>query len=153
MDNKILNEISSIKKMMGLMGEQTDITDAGSEYRTRSGIKLNKINSEEDLKKFITLSSEIAIANAYKQLTGMETDPNRNKEILERFNQITTDFLKFLAMKCENYGDCKSSIEPLYNVYAKNKSAIYDELGIENNYPKNFTSFIWRNHVEPMLRA
>lgn len=150
MNKNILNEVNTIKKMMGLMGEQTDITDAGSEYRTRSGIKLNKINSEEDLKKFITLSNEITIANAYKQLTGMD---DSSEEILERFNQITTDFLKFLAMKCENYGDCKSSIETLYNVYAKNKSEIYDELGIENNYPKNFTSFIWRNHVEPKLRA
>lgn len=151
MNKNILNEVNTIKKMMGLMGEQTDITDAGSEYRTRSGIKLNKINSEEDLKKFITLSNEITIANAYEQLTRMGTQPD--KEILERFNQITTDFLKFLAMKCENYGDCKSSIGHLYDVYANNKRAIYDESGIENKYPKNFTSFIWTNHVEPKLRA
>ena len=153
MDNKILNEITSIKKMMGLISEQSDITDAGSEYRTRNGIKLNKINSEEDLKNFITLGSEIAVANAYKQLTGLDTDPNTNKEILERFNQIATDFLKFLTMKCENYGECKSSIGPLYDVYANNKRPLYDELGIDNKNPKLFTNWIWRNHVEPKLKA
>ena len=150
MNKNILNEVNTIKKMMGLMGEQTDITDAGSEYRTRSGIKLNKINSEEDLKKFITLSNEITIADAYKQLTGMD---DSSEEILERFNQITTDFLKFLAMKCENYRNCELTIEHLYNVYANNKKTLYGQLGIENKYPKNFTSFIWNNHVKPKLTA
>ena len=145
MNKKILNEVNTIKKMMGIVNEQYN----QSNFRETMGINLPLIKNEEDYKLFTNLT--IDPLNLYRSVANPGVGDTVNPKIVQNFMVYMGKFLEFVATQCTEPGDCALSVPGLWNAYYNKNKKFFEEASIDINYPKTLTDQLSK-HVRNVIK-